>query len=35
MPALVAAFAIFALPILYVLGWVIYAALTGQGFEAT
>ena len=32
MPALVAAFAIFGLPVLYVVGYAIYAALTGQQF---
>ena len=32
MPALVAAFVIFGLPVLYVVGYAIYAALTGQPF---
>jgi hypothetical protein len=32
MPALVAAFVIFGLPVLYVIGYAIYAALTGQQF---
>ena len=33
MPAFVAAFVIFGLPILYVIGFAVYAALTGQGLE--
>ena len=33
MPAFVAAFVIFGLPVLYVIGLAVYAALTGQGFE--
>jgi hypothetical protein len=32
MPALVAAFVIFGLPVLYVVGYAIYAALTGEQF---
>jgi hypothetical protein len=32
MPALIAAVVIFGLPVLYVIGVAIYAALTGQGF---
>ena len=32
MPALVAAGAIFGLPVLYVVGYAIYAVLTGQQF---
>jgi hypothetical protein len=32
MPALVAAFVIFGLPVLYVVGCAIYAVLTGQSF---
>lgn len=32
MPALVAAVLIFSLPVVYVVGYAIYAALTGQPF---
>jgi hypothetical protein len=32
MPALIAAVVIFGLPVLYVVGYAIYAALTGQQF---
>jgi len=32
MPALVAAVVIVGLPVMYVFGFAIYAALTGQGF---
>lgn len=31
MPAFVAALVIFGLPVLYVIGFAVYAALTGQG----
>ena len=35
MPALAAGFVIFGLPVLYVVGFAIYAALTGTGLESS